>query len=145
MGRVEQSKRLEAPEAPSPFKSVRSIQIGPFWYKKELSGKSYLLNSHVTLLALLEGVCSKIDIRERISGRPLGGGHTKVLNPRELKGGVRRRSENVFRKKVSGKKKYVRGKRDHSAPGRTVWVVRTGRRGWEEVERVCSDRHETCT
>ena len=26
-----------------------------------------------------------------------------------------------------------------------MWVVRTGRRGWEEVERVCSDRHETCT
>ena len=72
MGRVEQSKRLEAPEAPSPFKSVRSIQIGPFWYKKELSGKSYLLNSHVTLLALLEGVCSKIDIRERISTPRVG-------------------------------------------------------------------------
>ena len=55
------------------------------------------------------------------------------------------RSENVFRKKVAGKKKYVRGKRDHklTAPGRTVWVVRTGRRGEEEVERVCSDRHET--
>ena len=65
------SERLEAPELPARFKSVRSIQIGPFWYKKELSGKSYLLNSHVTLLALLEGVCSKIDIRERISGRPL--------------------------------------------------------------------------
>ena len=62
---------IGSPRAPSPFKSVRSIQIGPFWYKKELSGKSYLLNSHVTLLALLEGVCSKIDIRERISGRPL--------------------------------------------------------------------------
>ena len=49
---------------------------------------------------------------------------------------------------MSGKKKYVRGKRTNSkltAPGRTVWVVRTGRRGWEEVERVCSDRHETCT
>ena len=48
-----------------------------------------------------------------------------------LKGGVRRRSENVFREKVSGKKKYVRGKRTHelTAPGRTVWVVRTGRRG----------------
>ena len=61
--------------------------------------------------------------------------------------GVRRRSENVFREKVSGKKKYVRGKRDHklTGPGRTVWVVRTGRRGEEEVERVCSDRHETCT
>ena len=65
------SERLEAPELPARFKSFRSIQIGPFWYKKELSGKSYLLNSHVTLLALLEGVCSKIDIRERISGRPL--------------------------------------------------------------------------
>ena len=24
-------------------------------------------------------------------------------------------------------------------------MVRTGRRGEEEVERVCSDRHETCT
>ena len=82
MGRVEQSKRLEAPEAPSPFKSVRSIQIGPFWYKKELSGKSYLLNSHVTLLALLEGVCSKIDIRERISGRPL---ETALGGPESLR------------------------------------------------------------
>ena len=38
-----------------------------------------------------------------------------------IKGGVRRRSENVFREKVSGKKKYVRGKRTHklTAPGRT--------------------------
>ena len=34
---------------------------------------------------------------------------------------------------------------DRSNLGRTVWVVRTGRRGEEEVERVCSDRHETCT
>ena len=57
------------------------------------------------------------------------------------------RRKNVFRKKAPGKKKYVRGKRDHTltAPGRTVWVVRTGRRGEEEVERGCSDRHETCT
>ena len=48
---------------------------------------------------------------------------------------------------MSGKKKYVRKKRTHelTGPGRTVWVVRTGRRGEEEVERVCSDRHETCT
>jgi len=36
------------------------------------------------------------------------------------------RSENVFRKKVPGKKKYVREKRNHKLPGRTVWVVRTG-------------------
>ena len=44
------------PQSSRRFKSVRSIQIGPFWYKKELSGKSYLLNSLATLLALLEGV-----------------------------------------------------------------------------------------
>ena len=28
------SERLEAPELSSRFKSFRSIQIGPFWYKK---------------------------------------------------------------------------------------------------------------
>ena len=28
------SERLEAPELPARFKSFRSIQIGPFWYKK---------------------------------------------------------------------------------------------------------------
>ena len=71
------------------------------------------------------------------------------IGPRwiRLRGGSVDRSENFFREKVSGKKKYVRGKRTHklTAPGRTVWVVRTGRRGEEEVERVCSDRHETCT
>ena len=65
------SERLEAPELPARFKSFRSIQIGPFWYKKELSGKSYLLLSLATLLALLQGVCSKTDFPERISRSPL--------------------------------------------------------------------------
>ena len=65
------SERLEAPELPGRFKSFRSIQIGPFWYKKELSGKSYLLLSLATLLALLQGVCSKTDFPERISRSPL--------------------------------------------------------------------------
>ena len=64
-----------------------------------------------------------------------------------LKGAPCLRRKTLFREKAPGKKKYVRGKRDHklTGPGRTVWVVRTGRRGEEEVERVCSDRHETCT
>ena len=65
------SERLEAPELPGRFKSFRSIQIGPFWYKKELSGKSYLLLYLATLLALLQGVCSKTDFPERISRSPL--------------------------------------------------------------------------
>ena len=72
-------------------------------------------------------------------------GRQKVFrrNFRILKDAPCLRRKNVFRKKAPGKKNYVRGKRDHSGPGRTVWVVRTGRRGEEEVERVCSDRHET--
>ena len=48
----------------------------------------------------------------------------------EIKGGVRRRSENVFREKVSGKKKYVRGKRDRSREdgvGGENWETRRGR------------------
>ena len=67
--------------------------------------------------------------------------------PRRFKGAPCLRRKIVFRKKAPGKKKYVRGKRDHklTGPGRTVWVVRTGRRAYEEVEQVCSDRYETCT
>mgnify|MGYP001288025092 CR=1 FL=1 len=88
MGRVEQLGTIGSPRAQPDSNSVRSIQIGPFWYKKELSGKSYLLLSLATLLALLQGVCSKTDFPERISRSPLetalGGGHTKFLNPREL-------------------------------------------------------------
>ena len=53
--------------------------------------------------------------------------HGRGIGRADLMGGVRRRSENVFREKVSGKKKYVRGKRTRklTAPGRTVWAQRT--------------------
>ena len=71
MGRVEQLGTIGSPRAQPDSNSVRSIQIGPFWYKKELSGKSYLLLSLATLLALLQGVCSKTDFPERISRSPL--------------------------------------------------------------------------
>ena len=97
------SERLEAPELPARFKSFRSIQIGPFWYKKELSGKSYLLLSLATLLALLQGVCSKTDFPERISRSPL---ETAQFT---FPGSVIRETWNVIREDYPGKSRICRG------------------------------------
>ena len=57
---------------------------------------------------------------------------------------------NTFSGKKCPVKRYTfGGKRDHKFANSPVpggrWRVRTGRRGGEEVERVCSDRHETCS
>ena len=65
----------------------------------------------------------------------------------QLRGGSVAGRKTFSGKKCPVKRNTFRGKRTHklTGPGRTVGVVRTGRRGEEEVERVCSDRHETCT